>query len=832
MASASLVGALRVTLGLDSAEFTKGLSDAQRQMMAHQKGFEKLGKKLTGIGEGMSKWLTVPILGAGAAVLKTAGDFEAGMGRVGISTQASAAQMEKLRDLALDIGQTTTKSASESAEAMDLLAKSGMSTADILQGGARAAVALAEAAGSGLEPAAAAVTDTMMQFGKTSKDLPNIINNITGAVNESKFSFEDFQYGMAQGGGVAASAGLKFEDFAAALAATASQFSSGQDAGTSMKTFLLSLTPSTKKARAAFDEFGFSAYDAQGNLKPLADIAQDLQVKFGALSDQDLNATFKEMFGTDAIRTAIGLMKQGSDGITEMQARIAATDASAQATQRMKGLNAEVEKLGGALETLAIKIADTGLLTAISGIVTSVAEWVDWMSKANPEILKWGVVIAGVVAVIGPLLIGIGSIVSAVGVMMPVIVAIGGALGTLAAVITGGAIPAIGALLVALAPILIPLGLIAAAVAGVYLAWKHWDKIEPMIRKIYTAAKTWLLDKLGVIFDWVGKKVEAVTGFFYGMWDKVVGHSYVPDMVDGIAQHFARLQGEMVDPAAKATQTTAEKFRAMAGEIHGLIAQLFPELAALDEYNKKLALIGKSNWSESDKAEARRRLFAQMADQFEPADDAPKIVMPDIDLNALADENVGKVLNKLQTELPKGGMIVKRTFEDIADNIGRTADTVANAIGSMEQAFGGFINSIKKGDIVGIIGGLADTIGSVLSAFGTGGSLSGLFKKGAAPKPRGYAGGTSFHPGGLAMVGERGRELVNLPRGSQVIPNHELRGMGGGKIQVEVVEGGMFRAIVRSESVQVAMAAAPAAAQLGSNIAQRSIAQRQSRRLA
>jgi phage-related tail protein len=34
--------------------------------------------------------------------------------------------------------------------------------------------------------------------------------------------------------------------------------------------------------------------------------------------------------------------------------------------------------------------------------------------------------------------------------------------------------------------------------------------------------------------------------------------------------------------------------------------------------------------------------------------------------------------------------------------------------------------------------------------------------------------GTDFAPGGLAVVGERGPEIVNLPRGSQVIPNHRI----------------------------------------------------------
>ena len=43
----------------------------------------------------------------------------------------------------------------------------------------------------------------------------------------------------------------------------------------------------------------------------------------------------------------------------------------------------------------------------------------------------------------------------------------------------------------------------------------------------------------------------------------------------------------------------------------------------------------------------------------------------------------------------------------------------------------------------------------------------------AIPK---FAKGTNFAPGGLSLVGERGPELVNLPRGSQVIPNHKLGG--------------------------------------------------------
>jgi hypothetical protein len=50
------------------------------------------------------------------------------------------------------------------------------------------------------------------------------------------------------------------------------------------------------------------------------------------------------------------------------------------------------------------------------------------------------------------------------------------------------------------------------------------------------------------------------------------------------------------------------------------------------------------------------------------------------------------------------------------------------------------------------------------------------------------AGGTDNWPGGLSWVGENGPEVVNLPRGAQVIPNDVLRQNGSGGVTVNLVE--------------------------------------------
>ena len=101
------------------------------------------------------------------------------------------------------------------------------------------------------------------------------------------------------------------------------------------------------------------------------------------------------------------------------------------------------------------------------------------------------------------------------------------------------------------------------------------------------------------------------------------------------------------------------------------------------------------------------------------------------------------------------------------------------------------VNSLKRiADT--LVGDVLDSIFKVNSAAGGGGSifgqlLGGLFGGGSSttftPTTTlgnylqgipGFATGTNFAPGGAAIVGERGPELVNLPRGSQVIPNNRL----------------------------------------------------------
>lgn len=590
---ATLIGALRVVLGMDSAAFEEGLSAAEKKLNKFGKNMGKLGSDLMGLGAKLSLGLTAPIAAFGVSTVKVAGDFESSMNRVEAASGATTQQLSDMRDLALKLGADTSKSASEAADAMEMLAKNGLNAEQILGGAADAALKLAEASGAEMSSAADVTTDVMMSFNKTAKDMGGLVDGITGVLLQSKFGFDDYRLAIGQAGGVAGQLGVEFEDFNAAIAATSSSFASGSDAGTSFKTFLLSLPGKSDSAAAEIKRLGLEFYDAQGNMKSMSAVAEELQTKLSGLNEQQLSQSMNTIFGTDAMRTAIGLMKQGGEGLDALKAKMEEASAADQAAARMKGFNGEIEKLSGAFETLQIKIADSGLLSMVTEFVKVLGTFVDTLAELDPAILSWGVTIAGIVAIVGPVTIAIGGVVSAIGGIATILASVG---------------PAIIAFVASTGPI----GLIIAGLAALGVAiYTNWDKIKEFgtymmgeatqiwtgftqqmdqviancqrvwaelvimkdnaiaaLKGLYDGAVEYLGQKLDAVWNNTIGKIQEVSNWFYKLYDDTVGHSYIPDMVDEIGQHMLRLDENMVKPAGDAATKTSGEFQSL-GETMG-----------------------------------------------------------------------------------------------------------------------------------------------------------------------------------------------------------------------------------------------------------------------
>lgn len=119
--------------------------------------------------------------------------------------------------------------------------------------------------------------------------------------------------------------------------------------------------------------------------------------------------------------------------------------------------------------------------------------------------------------------------------------------------------------LAALGALLVPAGIVIGGIVAVYLAFKNWDKITAIAQSVYNGVKTWLVDKFDAIVAGIRAKIEAVVSTFRGLYEQVVGHSIIPDLMTGIGKEMGRLDSVMVRPIQVATGAAIESLSGLTG---------------------------------------------------------------------------------------------------------------------------------------------------------------------------------------------------------------------------------------------------------------------------
>lgn len=397
------------------------------------------------IGRNMTLGLTLPIGYGMARALKATGDFEQGLRVLEATSGATAEQMKRIRKQAEDLGASTVFSSRQVVDAQNMLVRNGLQLDQVLGGAAASAVNLAAATGAELSDAADIATAAMQNFKVAAAESDRIANQVAGTLIASKLDVNDYALAMGQAGGVVGGAGVSLEDFNAVLAGTSTAFSSGSDAGTSFKTFIGRLVPQSKEARTAMKELGLEFFNADGSMKSMAEVAQELNEGLGNLTDESRQRALNLIFGQDASRTALKMMEMGAAGVRKYREEIAKANAADQAAARMGGFAGAMEELSGAWETFRDKgLMDSGVLQDATVLLREAGDGIKWLGEQSPELLKFGTYALLATAAAGPLVWVLGSLAK---------------------------------VLATLSPLMPVLGL-AAAVAGIKGAADNYDEIE------------------------------------------------------------------------------------------------------------------------------------------------------------------------------------------------------------------------------------------------------------------------------------------------------------------------------------------------------------------
>lgn len=323
-----------------------------------QKGFfGRLGKNIKTIISFYSGYLLlngaiklVSLFTVGA--VKRFAELEAATARVGAVTNATAGQLERLRQNTLDVAGATIFTAVEIAGLQTELGKLGFSVQEIEQS-TLAIANSAQALGVGLADVAQKVGVTLRAFNLDASQAASVADTLTSAINGSALSFESFGTSIAYVAPIAGQLGITFQETAAAMGVLADSGFQASRIGTGLRKILL--------------EVGESGQTLKETLTELRE---------EQLSLNDIT----EIFGKTAVAQATVLLNN-IDKLDEYTGKFgelgAATKASAQQIDTLSG---RFKLLNSAFDAFLVKLGDT---STIGGTVFK-----NWFGVVLPEAVQ------------------------------------------------------------------------------------------------------------------------------------------------------------------------------------------------------------------------------------------------------------------------------------------------------------------------------------------------------------------------------------------------------------------------------------------------------------
>ena len=454
-----------------SVKAVAGLQKVERQarktkdsLSKMDKDFDMLGKvggRMEAVGRDMTTRVTMPIIGAGVAASKFAIDFETAM--VEVTKVTDAAVSKKLsgaiRQMSKEIPLANTAIAGIAADA----ARFGIRGPENIESFTRAVAKMSIATDLSANQAGVALAKIQAQTDLSATTASNLGSAINELSNNFATSSSEIVDAMLRSSAAASNFGLSAQEIIGLAAQMNALSESAERAGTRMRTLMNELMD-PKKAEKYAGAIGLTVQEFKSLRKesPIDALMAFVDVinEGGAASDK-----LREEISMVSIQALTALGKNTDETRRAMDM---AYDSFKKNTSLQKEFSAVIDTSAAKMRLTWNRIKDLGivignkLLPIVERFLEMLDPWIDKLSKMSDESIWAAIKIAGVVAAIGPLLLIVGKLASAVS-------------------FVAGAIGGAGGLTAVLAMLTGPVGIVAGAILGLAATIAYcWDELKPL----------------------------------------------------------------------------------------------------------------------------------------------------------------------------------------------------------------------------------------------------------------------------------------------------------------------------------------------------------------
>ena len=498
-------------------------SVGKQEAMATAKQFEEtgkkiqeVGKKISDAGQGLTTHVTAPIVAVGGASLAAFNEVDKGYDIVIQKTGAVGASAQGMYDVVDQLATSIPTDFETAGNAVgEVNTRFGL-TGDALYDLSEQFIQFAKLNNTDVTSSVDSVQKALSAFGLDSDHADTLLNRLNKTGQETGVSVDTLTSGLIQNGTAFQEMGLNIYQSTALMGQL-------EKSGANSETVMQGLRKALKSA----------AKDG----KPLNQALDELQSAIE--SDEDgmkgLNAAY-ELFGKSGDQI-YGAVKNGSLDFRELGS--AMSDASGSVANTFETTLSPMDEWKTTLNDLKLAGAEVGsvigellapMLQKAADVIRDLKQKWDELSPGTQQAI---VAAAGVLAVVGPIVMLIGSLVTGIGGLIASVGAIATALGVSVGVV-GGVVAAI-----------------AALIAIIVLCITHWDDIKAKVKEVWESISTYMSNlKEAVANKWneikqeVADKIQSIKTDLQEKWAQIKSDAIqkITDMKNDAIQKFVDLK--------------------------------------------------------------------------------------------------------------------------------------------------------------------------------------------------------------------------------------------------------------------------------------------------
>jgi TP901 family phage tail tape measure protein len=399
------IGLLTMVFGADMKGFNNAMTKAEKSL-------KKFSRKMKKAGTSMTRNLTMPILAIGGAAAKLSMDFDASMTKITTLVGIADSEVQKMKESVLDLAMATGKSPVELAEGLYFLTSAGLRGANALE--TLEAVSKASASHLGdMESLSRTAAAAQNAYGKETLTAAEALDIFGGMVQTGMFKAEELSAVLGPQLGIAASLGVSFEEVGAFISTYTKTTGDAASATTSFGGIMMAFAKITPKQEKALDKIGMSTEQLRDKLSKqgLQKTLLELQARFES-AGIDMSEFFSKAQALKGVYGVLGEQTQTYVNILD-DLRTAQGFVDKAFDRTAQGPGFQMQQAFNSLKVAGTELGDT-LAPVIKMIAQKILQLSEWFRSLNTRqkesIVKW----AGIIAVVGPLLILFGAMANAI----------------------------------------------------------------------------------------------------------------------------------------------------------------------------------------------------------------------------------------------------------------------------------------------------------------------------------------------------------------------------------------------------------------------------------